>query len=136
MRVKRLIILYQSETLFNIALLVLRAGAGILLLQHGYNKLTHFTEYEDKFMNFLGLGSNISLALTVFAEFFCSLLLIVGFVTRLACVPLIITMLVALGVAHNGDIFGKGEAATMYLIVFTAVILLGPGKYSIDGQIK
>ena len=87
-------------------------------------------------MNFLGLGPAVSLALVVFAEFFCSILLVIGFMTRAALIPLIITMAVAVFSAHSGDIFGKGELAALYLVTYTSLLLTGPGRYSIDGIIS
>lgn len=87
-------------------------------------------------MDFMGIGGPASLALVIFAEFFCSALLILGLFTRLAAIPLIITMAVALFKAHNGELFGDGETAAIYLFGYVVVVLLGPGKISIDGLVK
>ena len=126
---------YSSGAL-DLALLLLRVGMGVLMMPHGYNKLTHFNEYKDGFINFLGLGGPISLGLTVFGEFFCSILLVLGFVTRLAVIPMIIVMCTALFVAHDGEIFGEGEHAGLFLICFITLFMTGPGRYSIDGLVK
>jgi putative oxidoreductase len=91
---------------------------------------------QEKFINFLGLGPTISLSLSIFAEVGCSILLILGLMTRLAIIPNIINMIVALFVAHNFDIFGKGELAAVYLIVYISLIILGPGGYSLDAMIS
>lgn len=119
----------------NTALLLLRIGLGILILPHGYSKLSHFGSLQYKFMNFMHMGSRISLILAIFAEFFCAILLILGLFTRLACVPLVITMAVALFVANNGDFFGKGEVPALYLTGFIAILLAGPGRASVDSMI-
>jgi putative oxidoreductase len=122
---------------FNIAMFILRVGGGVILFgAHGYDKLIKFQQYSGKFMNFLGLGSTTSFVLVVFAEFFCSLLIILGLFTRLAVIPIIIGMTVALFQAHNGDIFGKGELSALFLIIFTTILLVGPGKFSVDGMIS
>jgi putative oxidoreductase len=73
--------------------------------------------------------------LVVFAEFFCSLFLILGLFTRLATIPLIITMCVALFKAHNAEVFGDGQMAALYLAGYVALFLTGPGKISVDGMI-
>jgi len=86
---KRILSINYSNTAFNVAMLLLRAGSAILIIPHGYNKLVHFSEYIPKFINFLGLGSNISLSLVIFAEFFCAIFLIIGLFTRLVAIPLI-----------------------------------------------
>jgi putative oxidoreductase len=124
-----------TETTAGLALLILRVGAGVLMIHHGYDKLTHFNEYQPEFMNFLGLGTSASLALVVFAEFFCSAMLLVGFLTSVSTIPLIITMGVAVFMAHDGAIFAKGELATLYLFVYVAIMIVGPGKYSLDALI-
>lgn len=119
--------------MFNTALLLLRLIFGILMMKHGYEKLVHFSELKTEFMNFMGLGRTVSLLLTVFAEFFCALFIVIGLFTRLASVPLIICMAVALFKAHNSDFLGDGQMATLYLGVFLTLLLVGPGKASVDG---
>ena len=123
-----------SAGAFNAAMLFLRLGTGILIMSHGYDKLIHFSTYQQKFMNFLGMGSTMSLALAVFAEFFCGLFIILGLFTRLASIPLIATMCVALFKVHNADFFGDGEAAALYLTGFLVLLIVGPGKVSVDGM--
>jgi len=130
---KKLMSTNYSAGAFNFALLLLRFGIGILMINHGYGKLVHFNEMSKQFIPFLGLSPNIALALVVFAEFFCSIFLILGLFTRLTTIPLIITMSVALFKAHNGEIFDKGEMATLFLVSFLVIFILGPGKISVDG---
>lgn len=123
-----------SNAAFNIALLLLRVGLGGLMLPHGYDKLVHFNQYSKDFMNFLGMGSTLSLALNIFAEFFCSLFLMLGLFSRLVIIPLILAMAVALFKAHNGDVFGDGEHATLFIVGFLVILFVGPGKISVDGM--
>ena len=120
----------------NTALLIIRLGLGILILKHGYSKIADFSSMQYKFLNFMHLGSRISLILVIFAEFFCAILLILGLFTRLACIPLIIAMCVALFVANKGDFFGKGEESALYLTGFIAILFAGPGRVSIDNIIR
>jgi putative oxidoreductase len=131
---KKLLSTKYSAGAFNAAMLLLRLGAGVLMMGHGYDKLVHFGSRHNSFMNFLGIGSTFSLTLVIFAEFFCSLFLIIGLFTRLATIPLIIAMSVALFKAHHAEIFGKGEVATLYLTCYLVLLLLGPGKVSVDGM--
>ena len=121
-----------KDSSLHMGLLLLRLSAGILMMPHGYGKLIYFAERKDKFMNFLGLGSAISLALVIFAEFFCSMLLAAGLLTRVVLVPLSITMVVAVFKAHNGEIFGDGETGFLYLTIYIVLFISGPGKYSLD----
>lgn len=119
---------------FNAGMLVLRLGLGGLMMKHGYDKLIHFAKYKSQFINFLGIGQSMSLSLVIFAEFFCALFILIGLFTRLATIPLIIVMCVALFKAHNADFMGEGEMATLYLTGYLGLLFLGPGKISIDGM--
>lgn len=130
---KKLISTSYSAGAFNTAALLLRIVFGVSMMYIGYNKLVHFSEMKNNFMDFLGMGSTISLILLVFAEFFCSLFVLIGLFTRLASIPLIIALCVALFKAHNGDVFGDGAKATLFLGAFLVILLVGPGKVSVDG---
>lgn len=132
---RKLLSTKYSAGAFSAAMLILRLGLGILMMAHGYNKLIHFGEMQHKFMNFLGIGSTMSLALVVFAEFFCSLFLIIGLFTRLAAIPLIIATCVMVFKAHNGDVFGEGETAALYLTGYLVLLFVGPGRVSVDSMI-
>ena len=84
-------------------------------------------------MSFLGLGSTTTLLLVIFAEFFCALFVLLGLFTRLSTIPVIICMAVALIKVHNNQIFGNGQAACIFLTGFLVLLIIGPGKISVDG---
>ena len=75
----------------------------------------------------LGVGSQTSLILAIFAELVCSVALILGVLSRLVLIPMIFTMAVAFFIANGGSI-EQGELAFAYLIVFTLLLIAGPGK--------
>jgi putative oxidoreductase len=110
---------------------------GGMLYGHGLGKFLKLLEGPPfKFGDPIGLGSDISLGLAVFAEFLCALLIIIGFKTRWATIPLIITMLVAVFIVHWDDPFGSKEKGILYLTGYLAILMTGPGWYSIDEQIR
>ena len=120
---KRLFSTRTSESAFSFAMFVLRLGTGsLILMNHGMDKLIHFSQKAGAFADPFGIGSTASLALDIFAEFFCSIFIILGLFTRLACIPLIIAMV----------IFGQGELAGLFLIVFSTILFAGPGRLSLD----
>src|SRR5690349_1493780 len=130
---KRLFSTTCSDSAFSFATLLLRAGAGsLIMIVHGLDKLMHFAQKAHRFSDPFHIGSTTSLALVVFAEFFCAAFVILGLFTRLACIPLVIAMAVALYSAHRGDFFGQGELAGIYLICFLTILFTGPGKVSLD----
>jgi len=114
-------------------LLVLRVSIAAFMMVHGYQKLQGILAGgEIQFGDPIGVGAPLSLYLTVFAEFFCSILLLLGLATRLALIPLIITMLVAVLIVHAPDGFDKKELGLHFLAVYLFLLVSGPGKYSLD----
>jgi len=130
---KKFFLSIQKGTLeSNLAAFILRVGFGVLMIPyHGYVKLVEFNERKNDFVDFMGLGGSVSLSLAIFAEFFCSILLIVGLFTRLATVPLLVTTLVIFS-AHNWELFGQYELGTAFFIGYLAILALGPGRFSLD----
>ena len=132
---RRLLSYSASLPITSFGLLILRIGFGGLLAIHGYDKLMHYAEMKTQFMPFLGMAPPVALGLLIFAEFVCSIFVILGLLTRFACVPVIIAMSVALFQAHGGDVTGKGQAATLFLLVFLSLLFTGAGKYSLDAAL-
>jgi putative oxidoreductase len=124
-----------STGAFNLGMLLLRLGVGILLAAHGFDKLVHFNTIQPHFMNFMDLGQTVSLCLDIFGEFFCSIFLILGLFTRLACIPILIVMSVILLKVTHGNVFGQGELPSLYFTATLALLFCGPGKISVDGMI-
>lgn len=118
------------------ASLILRLTLGLLMLTHGYPKLLNLMSGDIKFGDPIGIGVTASLALTVFAEFVCSIFLILGLGTRLAIVPLVITMIVAVFIVHASDPMNKKEVGMMYLFPYIALFFLGSGKFSLDALLQ
>ena len=115
------------------ALLFLRIAAGVLLLTHGFPKVQRlFSGEEIQFANPYGLGMTTSLVLAAFAEFVCSILVIIGLATRFAAIPIMITMATAVIFAHANDPFGVKEKPLLFLVIFTFILIIGPGRYSVD----
>jgi putative oxidoreductase len=131
---KKLLSTHYTDLTFNISLFLLRVVPGVMMMvNHGYDKLVHFADRRNKFMDFLGMGSTTTLSLAIFAEFFCAFLVIIGLFTRFSVLPLVIEMGVALFKANHGEIFNGGEDAALFLTAFTAILFVGPGKFSVDG---
>ena len=116
----------------DLVLLLLRILVGGLLITHGYEKLNKIIEGDSSFADPFELGESTSLFLTVFAELICSILVVLGLLTRLACIPIIITMLVAVMIVHSAGSLSEKELAILYLIIFYSIYLSGPGKFSFD----
>ena len=123
-----------NGVLTDLSLLLLRVTfGGLMLINHGLGKFNKLMAGgEIKFASVFGMGPEMSLGLAVFAEVLCAAMVVLGLFTRLAVIPLIITMLVAIFVIHIGDPFKKIESAIIYLIPYLVLLWNGSGKYSID----
>ncbi len=120
----------------DIALLLLRIGVSGLMLTHGVPKLMKLFGSEPiTFGDPVGIGMEASLTLAVFAEVICSVLILIGLGTRLAAIPLAVTMAVAFFIIHAADPFQRKELALFFLIVYLVLFLTGSGKYSLDHYI-
>lgn len=133
---KRKLLKTTSHVNASIGLLVLRIGMGAMMLTHGYPKLINILDGNMQFGDPIGWGAEISLILTMFAEFLCAILVILGLYTRIAVLPLIITMATAAFIVHGADPLATQEKALLYLIAFTALLITGGGKYSVDSLNK
>lgn len=116
----------------DIAILLFRIGISLLMLTHGYPKLQKILANDMSFGDPLGIGEGFSLYLTVYAEFFCSLFLIFGFLTKPSTIFLMVTMTVAAFIVHGSDEIAKQEKALLYLISYVLIFITGPGRFSID----
>ncbi len=97
-------VLNYTRQMDGLAPLLLRLYLAPVLMQAGYNKLSHFEDTAAWFGNpEWGLGlpmPEVMAALAAGTEFFGGLALIVGFATRWISIPLMITMIVAALTVH------------------------------------
>ncbi len=126
----------SNEFVENLWLLVLRAGSGAFMLTHGIPKFMKLISGDTSFADPFGIGALPSLILVIFAEVLCSVLVILGIATRLAAIPLVITMAVAAFVIHAGQPFAKQEMALLYLLLFTTVLVFGSGRFALGNLIR
>ena len=130
---KKLLSINHNSESTHLAILIARVSIGFLMLTHGLPKLLMlFSGQPVQFPGLFGLTPEFALALTVFAEVFCSILIIGGIATRLAAIPLIITMLVAVFYVHLNDPLVKKEIGLLYLAGYIVLLFTGSGKYSFD----
>ena len=115
----------------SLLLLVVRVVFGILFFIHGLDKLVNFNTLVPSYPSEFGVGSYMTLMVSIFCEFCCSLFLISGLLVRLMTIPMIIAMGVAFFDVHDA-MMPEGELALIYFIIFIMLFLTGPGPYSID----
>ena len=122
----------DKNHLQSIGLLILRIGASLSLMTHGYGKLIKFEERSATFMSHLSLGSEVSLSLVIFAEFICPIFILLGLGTRIFSIPIIYTFIIIVFDIHIDDPFSKMEKGILFLVSYLLIFMLGPGKLSVD----
>lgn len=131
---------HLKSRLADIGLLVTRIGFGLTMaILHGWPKLANFSERSETFQDPLGVGSTLSLTLAVSAEFFASLLLVLGLFTRVATIPLLCTIFVIVFLVQAGNPFGDHpyrEVALLFGFSYVLLLFTGPGRISLDHLIE
>lgn len=124
-----------SATAFSFAMLLIRLVFAGYMLTHGFSKLSDFHGTVANMPHFLGLSKTVTACLVIFAEFFCSLFLIIGLFTRIVSVPIIFSMAYIFFVINQAN-FAESETAVLFLFGFFTLFLLGPGRFSVDNMIN
>ena len=131
---RRLLTTSCTNTAFNIAALLLRVFFGTLIFMlHGLPKIQGFSQRSSTFYDPFGIGHQASLLLVIFAEVFCAAFVVIGLFTRLAVIPLLITMSVVVFLNKRGAPLGEIEMPLLFMGAFLAILFIGSGKYSVDG---
>jgi putative oxidoreductase len=122
----------MSQNIGRAAHFVLRAGAGVLFLQHGLQKL--FGAFGGSpagpvpLMSMFGVAGLLELA--------GGILLIAGLLTRPVAAVLVIEMIAAYFIAHlpqgRWPIQNQGELALLYAAIFLFLAGNGAGPLSLD----
>ena len=118
----------------DFGLLALRVvTSGAMIYAHGSRKVIRLIDGRmEGFPDPVGIGSELSLTLAAGAEALAASCVFIGLCTRIATIPLIITMAVATFIVHAGDPFQDRELSLIYLVSFTVLCLTGAGRWSLD----
>ena len=113
-----------------------RIAVGWVFMWTGWAKLNNLPQVTE---NFAGWGIPAPHILTPFVsgvEFIGGALLLLGLFTRIAAVPLVIVMIVAIVAAKWGDINSAatllGFEEVLYMALFGWLAVAGPGPVSLD----
>ena len=119
-------------TFISVILLIVRVVFGVMLMNHGIDKWAKYQELSAVFPAPLGIGHPLSQKITIIGELTSNMAFIIGFLYRLAMIPMIFTMCVAFFIVHADDPFAVKELAFVYLVVFVLMYIVGPGKFAVD----
>lgn len=125
----------------GLAVLVLRVMVGVVFVYHGGQKLFGVfggpgVKGFSGYLKSLGIPfPEVNAYMAGGAEFFCGLALIAGLWARLAAIPLIFTMIVAIAVATGKNGFnivsGGFEYNLVLIVALTAIFLQNADEWSV-----
>ncbi len=128
----------NSNTLTEIGKLILRLTLGILILFHGMDKLVHGIGPIQEMVTGRGLPGFLAYGVYL-GEILGPLLLVAGFHARIGAGLIAINMVIAILLAHTGDLLGLSphggwrlELQGMYLFTALSLMLMGPGRFSLN----
>ncbi len=126
----------QLAKLKGVALLLGRLAVGLVFLSTGWGKV-HNVEKVTEFFTSLHIPMpGLNAVVVGWSELLCGAALVIGLFTRLATIPLMVSMIVAIITAKRGDIHGFFDLIafeeTTYLLLLVMIAILGPGSISVD----
>jgi putative oxidoreductase len=126
--------------------LAARLTVGLVFVWSGWGKLHHLDKITDYFRE-LGIPApQIQAPFASATELVCGCLILLGLVTRLASIPLMVVMTVAILTAKRAELaqslhddgFGEmlnslfGEAEFLYILLLLWLVVSGGGALSLD----
>ena len=130
-----------GHTYSNLSRLFIRLFVGVMFMQFGIRQLMNFENVMIIFPDALGMGHEMTLMLMITIEICCSLMIMFGFLTRIASIPPIISMIIAENIILTEIVHQvpytlmstqPGYLPIMFIGIFVFIILSGPGKISLD----
>ena len=117
-----------------------RFTIGVVFIESGWGKL-HNLEKVIGYFQSLGIpAAQYQAPFVATTELVAGALILIGLVTRLASIPLVVTMVIAILTAKREDIHGWtdvfGISEFLYIVLLLWLLFSGPGKFSVDEQVR
>ena len=125
----------------NLGRLFLRLFVGIMLIQFAVKQIATYSDICNAFPSVAGLDSHTSLIVMICIETICSIFIMFGFLTRLMTIPPFVAMCIAeYHLLHDTlssapymlNWQSQGFLPIMFLGIYFFILLVGPGKISVD----
>ncbi len=138
---KRLYIWSTGYSYTNLGRLFLRLFVGLMLMQFGVRQMYNFHELVGMYPSMLGMSPGFTMTIMIIIETLCSLCIMLGFCTRIMTIPPFIAMCIAEYhvLVHVVSVPSymltwamPGYLPIMFLGIYFFIMLVGPGKISVD----
>lgn len=129
----------KLDRLRDLALLLGRLAVGLVFMSTGWGKVHSIDKVTGFFASLHIPAPHFHAYLVGYSELLCGTAIVLGLLTRLATIPLVVSMVVAILTAKRADLHGLfdlvGFDEFTYLVVLVMLAILGPGGWSIDRAI-
>ena len=139
--IKRIYFWSTGYSYTNLGRLFLRLFIGVMMIHFGLHQYGNFAHVASEFPSVMGMSPDAGLALLIVIEITCSIFIMAGFLMRFMILPLFVAMIVAEHYLLT-DFLGAsgwqlswqqpGYLPIMFLGVMFFLLLVGPGKISVD----
>ena len=138
---KRIYIRTTGYSYTNMGRLFLRLFVGIMLMQFGIRQLMNFDAASEVFPTLWFLSPDAGLTIMICIEIVCSFFIMIGCMTRIMTIPPFLAMCVAeyyvlthmvREVSYMLNRTQQGYVPIMFLGIYFFILLVGPGKISVD----
>lgn len=126
-------------TLYNLRWLgplVVRVVFGYFWLETGIAKVHNIAGFTQRFVGWGIPFPAFSATLSAWTELVGGLLLMLGLLTRLVCIPMLINMAVAVTLVVSSNLMGLDDYVeadeVVYSLIFFWLLMAGPGEVSVD----
>lgn len=126
-----------GSPIYNFAILFFRvAVATELIVVHGLKKLGIGVPVAEVIPNPLGFPEALNSFVAIAANVYLPIFILLGFCTRLAALPALAVTATGYFIMHGHDPLPERDIPFMYTISLLAIVMLGAGRYSIDGYLN
>jgi putative oxidoreductase len=127
---------YPAHRVFDTGMLILRVAASLeIAIVHGFKKIGVGVAQAENIPNPLHLPQAFNDAFATSANIIFPFFVLTGLFTRLATLPTLAVTLTGYFVVHWHDALLEKDTPFIYSLIFLIILILGPGKYSLDNSI-
>jgi putative oxidoreductase len=134
--IKKAINPYPRPLVFDCGILLLRVAVSLeIAIVHGFKKIGVGVAQAENIPNPLHLPEAFNSVFAIAANIIFPFFVLIGLFTRLATLPTLAVTLTGYFVVHWNDSLLQRDTPFIYSLIFLVILILGPGKYSIDNAI-
>lgn len=127
---------HPQPVVFDCGMLLLRVAVSLeIAIVHGFKKIGVGVSQAENIPNPLHLPGAFNNAFAIAANIVFPFFVLIGLFTRLSTLPTLAVTLTGYFVVHWNDPLLEKDTPFIYSLIFLIILILGPGKYSVDNSL-